>query len=345
MVRVPLLQVTIYPINSDKSIASNGTTLTGVLGADIRVGIESTKDVYSFKIANNYIGSNDFTWSQSLTKKNNMLNTIKVGDFAEIRASYNDEDITDQSKLLIFGEITDFNYSNDESGPVITFNGTNITENLLRTFGLSTKGANDLGSFVSANIIELVGRINQTNNTTTSYQRKVYAALDDQPINDFTKGITNITGSFGNIASHTSTGGDFPAVTYAKTWQPMFRILEDLAAPEYTGDYDAGNYLFYIKPTKLTDAARATLKIPIINELVFQPAGTNVAHTLVRGVDYSTDTVVKNVDDVVNALIVKPGTTPRGTGITTYAFNTLSMVRSMAIGISQKLLIWLNKKR
>lgn len=327
MVNVPVLEITHYRRDKDSGrIDPNGRLLTDIISAEVRVGIETIKDIFSFKIPNVLQG--DGTWNRSITKKVTAENFLKEGDYIEIKAYYNTPDSDEQNNILLVGEITNFDYSNGNDGPVITVNGTNVTENLLRGFSLVGKKVTDVTATPPGIIKEIISRLNQSGVPSA---KKVYAFRDDELVSDATVpsdqggAISNVTGQNGNIASNKSNGDAFPTKTYSKTWQPVYKILEDLSAPEYTGDDDAGNYIFYVKTTKVLDQHVWKLNTSYINELVFQPPSQEVDTVLNRGDDYSTITTKKDLNEVVNVLIVKPGTDVNGAGITTFVVNTESL--------------------
>lgn len=321
MAQLPILKVVVY--RRDKStgkISLIGTTLTNVQDCQIRLGIETIKDVFSFKVPNVMTDEDAFTWNNPTIQKVTAGNTLQIGDYVEISAYQDSADSDTDNNVIIYGEITDFSYSNDERIPMISINGTNITENLLRGFALSTTKVDDLNNTVPVIIKQIISRLNTSN---LPVAQRVFAAEDDEYLSF--GGVSNITGSFGNVASTKSDSSAFKEVTYTKTWQPVYRIIEDLATVEYTGDEDAGNYMFYIKITPVLPEHVGTLQTNFINELVFKPVTESVVKTLVRGTDYKVDKITKNLDDVTNVLIVKPGTDPEGDGITTYVINESSL--------------------
>lgn len=321
MVKQPILDVSIFRRDVDSgNISTEPEQLTDVTECDVRLGVETIKDVFSIKTNNNIFNPDTFTWTNPLLKNINALNSFQIGDYIRISAYYNQQDLNPDNNVLIFGEITDYSYNNAESTPSITLNGTNITENLLQGFALTTTKVDDVINTVPGIIKTIISRLNRS---SLPIAKRIFAALD----NEYHSygGISNITGSYGGIASTKSTGETFKEITYTKTWQPVYRIIEDLSSTEYTGDEQAGNYIFYVKVTPVLPEHVGTLQTNYINELVFKPVSNDVVKTLVRGVDYNIGKITKNNDEVTNVLIVKPGTEPDGDGITTFVTNNTSI--------------------
>lgn len=324
MVYVPILDVKLFRRDvTTGNYDTIGRAVGSTISADVRVGIDSIRDVFSIQLPNKYLS--DGVWSQSLTKRDDAANTFQIGDLIQISAYYDTPDSNPNNNVLLFGELTDFSYTNDNDTSILNLTGNNITESLLKGFTLASKKIDDLNADVPNIIIEVVNRLNQSGMPAA---KKIYAAKTNQyhQISGVVSGIpfsvSNLTGSYGNIAATRSTGASFGSVTYSKTWQPVYKILEDLGTPEYTGETNVGNYINYVKATPVLDEHKWKVQTPFIYEIVFQPPSTASVGTLTRGVDYISNTIKKDVNEVKTVLIIKPGTDPRGTGITTFVVNS-----------------------
>lgn len=324
MVRQPVLKVTRFSRDEQENIYdTEGEVLGSIISSTARLGIESIKDVFSIKIPNTLINPDTNSWSSYTTKKVISQNVIKPNDYIKVESYYSTPDSNEQNNIVIVGEVTDFSYDNEEGTPIVNISGANITENLLSGFTLVSKKFDDLDATVPEIVIEVINRLNTAN---LAPQKRIFAALDTDTISF--GNISDVTGSSGNVVSSSSTGSTFPNTSYSKTWQPAYKILEDLSTPEYTDDGNAGNYIFYIKPTPVLPQHQATIGTPYINELVFKPPSTTVDKVLTRGDDYSTISSSRDVSEVKNVLIVKPGTSSDGTGITTYVVNESSLAEN-----------------
>lgn len=316
MVKVPAVEVEIYKRDEEgKIFSTTGSSLVGISSMDVRVGIENIKDVFSITLPNSLSGST--TWSNAMMAKNRIENLVNIGDLVKIKAYYETPDSNEINNILMVGEVNDFQYE-DSNSQRITINGANITENILDGFTLTSKTVDQIDAVTPKIIIEAIDRLNQNR----PIDRKVYAALDTEGIN--IGEYTNVTGSNGNIVGSNSLGQPFPQKSYSKTWQPVYKILEDLSGVEYTDDENAGNYISYVKVTPILPEYIAPLKLLYINELVFTYPSQIPNHVLEAGTDYSTITVGYDNGDVINHVIIKPGTDPEGVGITTYAINAES---------------------
>jgi len=317
----PQFELTLFRRDKNsKNVSLVGKILNDIGRADVRLGIAKIKDVFSFE-TNNVL--DDTTWNNPLAKKVLAENTIQTGDMVQIKAFNGSASATETDDLLIFGQITGFNHNAGESGARMSFNGTNITENILSGFALGTYSVTDTTNTVPEIILNIIN--NRLNFGPVTAEKKVYAALDTQPISDPGLGISNLTGGSGNVVSTKSDGTAFKEITYAKAWQPIYRILEDLAQTSSTGDNDAGTYIFYVKPTPVLPIYIDKIGLNYINELVFKPVSQTVSQTITRGVEYSDIKVSHNNNDVVNVLIIKPGVDCNGVGLTTYAINSESV--------------------
>lgn len=317
--KLPILEVFVYPRNDiDGTVSFDGIQLTDVQKADARIGVETIKDVFSFDVPN--VLQSDSTWSKTLGKKNTD-NFISEGDFIKIRSYYDTLD-TDDNNTIIYGEVIDYSYSAGNTGASISVNGANITENLLRGYALGTYTYSGSTNTASNIVIDIIERRLRFGGITAN--RKIYAALEGNPIVDTVDGVdnVNITGTTGNVSATSKQ------ITYSKFWQPAYRILEDLSAPEYTGDEDAGNYIFYVQAVPVLPQYVNALGTNFIYELVFKPATQTVSKTISRGTDYKTINTRKNTDELVNVLIIKPGVDTQGRGIIDYAANTESLAKN-----------------
>ena len=323
---IPIAEVTLYKRNvNTKTLDTTGTVLTHVQNIDVRVGVETIKDVFSFTVPNHYISSTN-TWNRPIGKKTTSSNFIAIGDLIKIKAYNTTADSTELNNVLIVGEVTNFRHSEASNGNAIVVEGTNITENLLRGYALSTyvntpsADSDDVRQSASAILLDVVTRRLRYAGITP--EKKIYAALEGQPITDTIPEIgtnINITGTNGHVRSTSKV------ITYSKLWQPAYKIIEDLSTPDNTGDNDTGNYVFYVEPVAVLPQYISALKTSFVYELHWGPPSETTLRTLTVGVDYNKITTTKNVDELVNALIIKPGTTPSGKGIVTWAANTQSM--------------------
>lgn len=316
MVKAPTVEVEVFKRDEEGNIYSTtGSPLNGISSMDVRVGIENIKDVFSFTLNNQLVGSTE--WKNPMLAQARVENLVNIGDLIKIKAYYGTPDANEINNILMVGEVTDFQYS-DADQQRITVNGANITENLLDGFTLSSKTVDAIDANAPGIILEAIERLN----FSLSEDKKIYAALDTDTIS--IGDIADVTGSNGNVVGSDSLGNPFPDRTYSQTWQPVYKILEDVSIVEYTDDENAGNYISYIKVTPVLPEYIGQLKLLYINELVFTYPTQVANRTLEAGTDYSNISVSFDNSEVINHVIIKPGTDPDGVGITTYAVNAES---------------------
>jgi len=329
----PVLKVSLYKRNETDSLGGYSLIpldLTNIFSADVRAGIETTKDTFTLRMPNDLIlTTGSFNLQADSTVRS--PNDIKIGDLCEISAydAIIGRSANTNDELIISGNINSFDHNQAEEDSYVTFKGVNRTEALLQGYALGTYDVVTTTNKSPIIITEIIKRLRHY--AQVGLDKRIYAALDNAYIYDEEIGInsttypTGITGSYGNIASAKVNGEAFKEITYKKIWQPTYKIIEDLSTVENTGDEDAGAYLCYIKNTPVIPDVKGILRTITINELVWKPVSLIVGSTLTRGTNYSTITSVKDVFDVKNILIIKAGTDLEGDGITAFALNTESV--------------------
>jgi len=329
----PVLKVSLYKRNETDSLGGYSLTpldLTNIFSADVRAGIETTKDTFTLRMPNDLsLTTGSFNLQADSTVRS--PNDIKIGDLCEISAydAIIGRSANTNDELIISGNINSFDHNQAEEDSYVTFKGVNRSEALLQGYALGTYDKAMSTNTTPVIIVDVISRLRKYGQV--GLDKRIYAALDSEYIYDREYGIepikypTGITGSVGNIKSTKVDGDAFKEITYKKIWQPTYKIVEDLSLVENTGDEKAGAYLCYIKNTPVLPDVKGILRTTTINELVWQPVSLIVGSALTRGTNYSTITSVKDVFDVKNILIIKAGTDLEGDGITAFALNTESV--------------------
>ena len=334
----PVLKVEVYKRNETDDLGGYSLTpvdISNVFSSDIRAGIETTKDTFTLRIPNNLILSTG-SFDLQADKNTRITTDLKIGDMTKIYAYYAETGSSANSDddLIMCGVINSFSHTNTEDDNYVVFKGVNRSEQLLQGYALGTFDITS-NENTSPKIINYIIKRLRAYGVQT-YDRRIYSALDTGYIYDPEMGVsssiapTGITGSVGNVASTTSTGGSFKQITYKKIWQPTYKIIEELSRVEQTGDEDAGAYISYIKNSTILPEFQSKLRTTTINELVWKPVSKTTAGSLVRGVDYTSITSSKDMFDVKNILIIKAGHDLEGDGISTFAINTESVGKNGA---------------
>jgi len=143
--------------------------------------------------------------------------------------------------------------------------------------------------------------------------------------------VSAATTSNGGLVQDTnSSGGSFSSVKFSKVFKPVFEVIQDLSATEYTGDLvpyrfhlSTANVLSWFYPD---DSAEHVINV-----------GDITAQTITYVHPVSSDEVIEYVDsqihrvlsyklsnsiyDVVNYIIFKAGEDMEGEQVTNYAYN------------------------
>jgi hypothetical protein len=329
----PVFKVELFKRNETDDLGGFNTDpvdISSFISADNRLGIETTKDTFSFKVINNLITSTGSFDLQS-DKKSRIVTDIRVGDLVKIYSydAFVGSSADVDNDLIMVGVINSFSHTNSETDNIVTYKGVNRSEQLLQGYALGTFDISD-NENNSPKIINFIIRRLRSYGPKT-YDRLIYSALDDEYIFDPERGIdstnypTGITGNFGNVASTKRDNTSFKEISYKRIWQPTYRIIEELSTTEFTGDEEAGAYIAYIKNTPVLPELQQKLRATTINELVWKPVSLSIGSTLKRGYDYLDVNSIKDTFDIKNILIIKAGADLEGNGITTFAINSTSV--------------------
>ena len=201
--------------------------------------------------------------------------------------------------------MTSYSYTVSETSIRIFVKGANRTETLLSTL-VPTSNTKE-GSFNTSPkvIMQILNRIIKFNPT-----KKLSYALDTD--------INPDTGEYGKIQSVNSLGSAFETIAYHQNYKGGYEQIEELSGPEYTGDYNSGEYLFYIQYSPKIGGG-------YVNEVVWKSKSKTVLGSFEEGVDFNTYKIDYQIKDVINAMIVSAGQDCYGHGKTTYVINAESM--------------------
>jgi len=321
MVLNPRYRFELYKKLSDETHSTTPIVVTGFDDLSYRGGIETTKDVLDVKFPSLRINGSAF--QNFLGKTTRTDNVFGVDDEVKIYAYYNTLPDTKDDALLLAGRISSMNYNNR----IFTLKVVNRTEELLNTMvPYSTRAYTGSANTSPTAIKQMVSRLNQFNN-----RKEVFAYLSTElnPItgsyglvvatqSDFTDEYTNGLGSWA------SNGTAFPTVDYNETWKPVYYNIEKLSSAEYTGDTRTGEYIFYLKYSRVLPEYQDTYGTTV-NELVWRPKSLISQGVLTEGKDFINPVIDLSSKDILNMLIVNAGTDRRGAGITGVAYDSTSM--------------------
>lgn len=293
-----------------------------------RGGIETTKDVVTVKYSNDRVNGSYFT--SFLGKKVNTDNLFGVDDEVKLYGYYSTLPTNKDDALIMSGRITGFDYQESNGKLIYSLKIVNRTEELLNSMTPYSTLADTGNNNTSPKIIrQMIARLNQFQGN--DLKRYIFAALDNEKIRYGTKEITGLNGNIASVRSkaykNAVTGtfdNTFPTFDYNETWKPVYYNIEKLSGPEYTGDVDAGGYVYYIKYTPVAVLHQKEFGTTI-NELVWKPKSTTPSGTLTNGVDFINPSIKLDVKDIQNCLIINAGTDFQGAGITGVAYDLESM--------------------
>lgn len=303
----------LYKKISEGNYAISPIIVTGFSDLSYTGGIETTKDVITVKFENERVNADYFT--NFLGKKARFDNIFSIDDEVKVYGYYDTLPANKDDALIICGRIASFSYQEDNSALQYSMKIINRTEELLNTMvPYSTRVATGTANTAPAAIRQLIARLNQFHNLDS--RRRIVAEYDSS--------VVSFTGSPGGIAALKSDGTAFDPIEYNETWKPIYYNIEKLSSPEYTGDGDAGNYIFYIRYTHVLPQYQNTYG-PTVNELVWKPKTQVLTGSLINGIDFTNASINLDVKDIQNMLIVNAGTDLRGAGITGVAYNKESI--------------------
>ena len=323
MAKFPKWSVRVYSTNSDGIITSvSYTEITDVTNIEIMTGNEQVKDTFSFEIP--FYETNDTTFGKAW-RNQVALNTfgdriIRLNDIVTIFAGYGPNANFPDTCLLMVGVVKKLTITDADKKMRIKIEGANRTEELLRgMIPYSTIGRGVQTAQVPDIIIDIIRRLNAQN-----VNHKVYASKTSQTI--------TVTGTAGQIQATKRDGTAFGGVSYNVTWKPLFLQLEQLSSPDYTGDDDAGHYLFYIKPIPVLPAYQlqapdGTKPGPFADVLVWSNPSVTTAGigSVIEGQGITNVSINYDVRNVINAMIVNAGKDLNDHGILRVAYDLDSM--------------------
>jgi hypothetical protein len=289
---------------------SNPIQINEFIEFDCSYGLEVNKDSFTLKFpVDRERGTGSFI--KRIGLKESSDNFLGDGDLIRAYAHYAGSKPADiDDALLFFGAVNNMQYANDEGTSEVLVKGVNRTGELLDSFVPATTyetGSNNNPPRLIKNIIERANRFAKP---------PIYAYLTNEE-NPYTL-------ASGYIQATKSDGTEFGSISYHETWRSAYEQINKLSERNYTGDDDAGKYIFFVRNSAV-DPSYYDEVGSTINELVWKSKPTTITGSLIEGEDLTKIKVEKSVFDVVNGLIVNAGTDFKGHGILRVAYNINSM--------------------
>lgn len=326
--KYPRLKVELFRF-LDGNVSVTGSDVTDMIDFDVNAGIETTKDVFSFRLNNPLVGG---SISNYLGRGEPVNNQFRVNDDFKIYSWYGSQQPTNiDESLVLFGTLQSYGYDVSSSQRRINIRGANRTEELLSTM-TPFSALENVGSINQCHTIikQMIKRLRQFNPT-----KKLYASLNN--VSDTSSDVFRLTGSVGGIQAFQSRAYDidgnliagsenfqFPAISFNETWKPIYLNIEKLSSPEYTEDDVGGTYIFYIETLPVLGQFKADVG-SVIDHLVWKSVSLLTTSVLTEGTDFHSYTVGFDKNDVINTLIVDAGTDLKGAGIIGIAYNLESV--------------------
>ena len=338
MVYIPRVRMEVYKAQrvGDQILYADDTAvpdyvIDDFIGLTIQFGTEKIKDKVSFQLINHREIDVDGTYTYSTPTDFD----IDVKDLVKVYA-WNDPMVgTLSENLILNGYIKSYTYNSDESIGTFQYGGFNRTEVLMNSFMFAVY--ND-GEQVPNMLVETLLRIRNYNRNDVIFAYKDYSGNTSPGTKgayDFNSNPVSLDGgrlgyvrAYKKDAYKTDGSGElkdayassvpseyiFSTKVYVETYKTMMKHLETLSNPEYTGDTNAGTYLYWVDNS---------------GNLNWQPKSFTPVGTLIEK-EFSSVKMSKDVDNVINAVIVNAGTDPNQNGILVLAINASSMGKNGA---------------
>lgn len=304
---IPQYRFELYKKVGEKDHSVTPILVNGFNDISYRGGIETTKDIVSIKFSNQRV--NGSAYNTFLGKANREDNVFGIDDEIKLYFYYAGSEPTDiDDALILSGRIASFSYNPSGDNNIYTLKINNRTEELLNTMTpFSTRFNTGSANTSPTAIKSMINRLNKFNSS-----KEIFAGLTTDTI--------EVTGSPGNIQALNSSGGAFPTIDYNETWKPIFFNIEKLSSPEYTGDENVGEYIFYVKYTKVLPQFQKEHG-KTVNEIVWKSKSLVSSGSLSEGKDITNISISLDLKEIQNLLIVNAGTDARGAGITGVAYD------------------------
>jgi len=314
-------------------------------------GIEKRKDKISFNLQNHRELLDDGSFEYTLVHETPQLESkdlIKVyawndGDLPDVW-----ENLTESQKTnfhIMTAYVKSYDYNSTETEGIFSITCFNRTEVLLNSFMFAPYNE---GERVPVMIVDSVNKIknynqndlviafmdynpNGTPGEKGAYDangNRVYYELDEDGnkvynINGIGTPEVGYVRAYKKDAYKTDGSGElkddytssvpsslqFEKITFVETYKPFIDHLEDLSTDKYTGDTTAGVYVSYVDEH---------------NYLHWEPKLFDVKATI-NEYEHTSISLSKDVDEVINAVIVNAGTDPNHNGVLALSFNASSM--------------------
>lgn len=314
--------------------------------------IEKRKDKISFTIFNHREFDNTGNAFYTLVNDISFLeekDLIKVYAWNKGDFSGNFEDLNDLQKKnyhIMTAYVKSYNYNSSETVGTFSVTCFNRTEVLLNSFMFVPYNE---GERVPVMIVDSINKIKNynRNDTVTAFLdynpngtpgtkgaynadgQRVYYELDGDGNKIYnTNGVgipeTGYIRAYKKDAYKNDGSGElkdvylssvpsnlqFPKVTFVETYKPFVEHLLDLSTSKYTEDNNAGTYINWVDEN---------------NNLHWGPKEFETNDVEIKEETVSSLTYNKDIDNVVNAVIVNAGEDPSHSGILALAFNSTSM--------------------
>jgi len=312
---------------NDYSWSSDYEDITDSVSISESSGIESRKDVFSFRVINriNHTGSHNSLMGLS----DELLNRFKIRDNIKIYLWNGNEPADINDSLIMDGLIDNLSYDTNEDTKVINIGGANRTEILLNNMVPTVVGSSStVPGQTPAEII--TGIIQKVNSFNTG--KNIAVALDSEPLYGEHNGKKYLLSTAGSIQSKHGNGTAFEYIQYSQNWKNAYEQIEELSSPEQvdpTGSFRTeGGFIFDIVNKEYVTPEGDTLHFNVARWRNKPTAVTgSIIETTSSGSGFSTSKLSKGTFDVINAAIIAGGNNLTGGGVLRVVYNPKSMGR------------------
>lgn len=286
-----------------------------------QAGIEKRKDTAGFDVWNKRTFTSDST---TYLHQNDLEAEDKVWIFVSTDNTLDDADIyqtafptridtakfntymdDNTAQLLMSTKIKDYNFNGDLKALLYKYTCINLTEYLMR--GMVSGYYSKTGTIT----------IKETGTPAKQYSTTAPTIILDMIKRQLKQLGTDIDiyadlkSDGGHIEDTMSDGNSFPTINYIKKRLNLYRAIEELSTPLYTGDEGGGNYIFWLDNS---------------NNVHWGRKSTTISNTINES-DCTKFKITKDSSKIFNIAIVHCGHDPYKHGIIMPQYDSESMTK------------------
>ncbi len=339
VLRLEVYEKTSGESDHDAIFATTPYIVEDLMTVTTMFGIEQIKDSVKFTVPIENI-PNSIAMEYKIGDYN-----IKIGDLVKLYAYNAPMTGTLEDNLIMITFIKNWNFSSAQGNGTVSFTTYSRSEILLNNFIFITENT---GEKVPNMLVAAVTKIKSFNTVNPIIAYKDYSGLSTPGRKGaYDEDGVIVSGKFGYIraykdAAYDSDGNLLSSLTsnvpttldaegnslyyfddaiFVENYKSFVDHLDDLSTTKYTGDINKGAYIYYVdndgnlhwKPKRFVTTSSRDSGELILNEI-----------------EGSALTLNKDMNDIVNAVIVNCGTDPNEVGVLTFAFDASSMGKNGA---------------